>query len=357
MFSSLAIQGLVKKGACLIILMVSLSKCEIDSSSTTESGKVQEQQQLPFRDGTLSLYSPSTTTIRSFSASSEDGFGGSPLVRTSYSFSSSLSSKEKADDDDGTTSKEAKEHQPSHSSYQTSVISISSITPSSYAASQQDLTSFRSPEQEAGDKKQAPEQQLGHVQQHARNQFTDTSTGKLHQSNNDNGSNKQPKAGKRQTSSLSPVFPGKREEQMSEVSFPAGNAPVTSAAPAPSRNLLEPPPATNSFERRFPLSTVPGSHRRRAISSDDGEQSISPPSPVSFGKYTNNASELETGPSRSSLIPVHTSIPTGLSFSCRDRYPGYYSDSSDIAKCQVSRHYCTKIEKMKNTWKFSFFAH
>ncbi|ODM98480.1 hypothetical protein Ocin01_08195 [Orchesella cincta] len=82
----------------------------------------------------------------------------------------------------------------------------------------------------------------------------------------------------------------------------------------------------NSERFSSSLSSFPGKPRESVFSRENvGEELIS---------YNENNANSDYSP-----IPRHTWIPAGLTFSCKNRVPGYYADASAIAKCQVY-HMC-----------------
>lgn len=350
---------LVKLALCYVGLMVSLSKCEIDSSSsittTTEtvpsSGKAQPEPEETVKKTASASHSPLNST--SFSLPFPEKTG---KIRFSiYSSSSSFEDEavptafnnnvsEPWQKQNGIGQQQA--NGPNNANI------ISGTTTPSPASEILTSSALQAPPQqqevEDSDKKEVAQQQMKWGQK----QEPSTKFPAIPNKNNDN---------KRQTFG---------KEGVLSSSF-SGSDALSYSSNINAQNYFE---KMSEFGSHFPeskitspttaTSRIPVKPDTVSIHSADSSSSLSHGNVEPFygirGRRTNTAlssgllrksnqngsiSEMESD----SLIPTNTWIPAGLTFSCKNRYPGYYADASPISKCQVQwiNSYIANWQKIK----------
>lgn len=340
----IATKELVKLALCYVGLLVSLSKCEIDSSSSITTtttatvpspGKAQPEPEemvektvsasrSSLNSTGFSLPFPEKTVKTSFSIYSSSSSFEDEAVRTA--FNNNVSEQWQKQNRTGQQQADG----PNHANI------ISGTTTPSPASEILTSSALQAPPQqqevEDSDKEEVAQQQMKWGQQ----QEPSSKFATIPNKNNDN---------KRQTV-------GKGEILSS--SF-GGNDALSYSSNINAQNYFE---TMSEFGSHFPESkiTSPSASSRIPVEPDtisihsaDSSSSLSRGNVVPFygrGRRTNTAlssaltrksnqnesvSEMESD----SLIPTNTWIPAGLTFSCKNRYPGYYSDASPISKCQV----------------------
>lgn len=342
---------LVKLALCYIILMASLSKCEIDSSAllpitTTATARPPKSVQpvenarekskvngTSLNAGAFSILSSGETVKASYSNSSSSSYlrdVGKAVVAV-FPFNNSNENRPQ------------QQQQQADGPYNSRIIN-GTITPSLVPPI---LTSSvpHTPLQEAADSDGALEKKQGQQQEQRQNNFvkvqsrgssdnegqaggdengtfsssSDTNHHQQRSSYNNNNNNINYKYYDKMSTRVGSNSPAERKASSTEAEAKLGTTAgrsLDSLAIIPQRQLS---------------SSLP---RRRLVNPFSGLKGERRSFPSSFSQGTEGVG-LENERESESFIPTHTWIPAGLSFSCKNRVPGYYADASPLSKCQV----------------------